>query len=179
MSDYIPITVINHDGTERTMDKGEFRSFFDALAETAKVLDERDDWDACKDALNEIPDLVIDSIGGYVPIQAWGTYQGEPCYFRARHQHATFSVGSWNSDGEMSSWMAKRQAGVQVCGEDDPYGAGYLPSALIPDLIGRVLIPNLQPRTKEEGEAELDAFSDMIKQMADAMTAARDAQKSE
>lgn len=38
-------------------------------------------------------DLRIDNIGGNCPVQAEGTINGEPFYFRARGRHWSFSVG--------------------------------------------------------------------------------------
>ncbi|MEP3616861.1 hypothetical protein [Parasphingorhabdus sp.] len=39
------------------------------------------------------PNIVIDMIGGNCPVQAEGTIEGKPFYFRARGQHWSLSVG--------------------------------------------------------------------------------------
>ena len=40
--------------------------------------------------------LVIDWLEGYCPVQAEGTYNGLPLYFKARWQTIYLEIGSWS-----------------------------------------------------------------------------------
>lgn len=170
---WFPITIVENDGTEKTLSDEESREFFRKLVDTSNYLTERDGREAWQAAIRElnskVPGLVLEQMGGYTPIQGSGTYEGDECYFRARGQIASFSVGTYDEDGNVTSWMAKRKAVAQVVPDDAPYAAGYLTPAECVVIIRDILIPNLQARTKEEGEQELQAYSDMIDSMADNM----------
>jgi len=43
-------------------------------------------------AMAEEPRIEMDYFGGSAPVQAWGTINGRPFYFRARHAHWSFAV---------------------------------------------------------------------------------------
>jgi len=47
--------------------------------------------------------LVIEHIGGYCPVQAEGTVDGVPFYFRARHQRWQFAIG-YDPVGVLLGW---------------------------------------------------------------------------
>lgn len=47
-------------------------------------------------------EIKIDYIGGVCPIQAEGTINGEPFYFRSRHQHWSLCIGENASLGSYS-----------------------------------------------------------------------------
>jgi len=64
--------------------------------------------------------LIIRSIGGHFPVQAEGTINGTPFYFRSRHEHWSMSIGpnpidicggyadGWHKEvvyGNGASWM--------------------------------------------------------------------------
>ena len=42
-------------------------------------------------------EIVIESLGGLCPVQANGTIDGEPFYFRARHEHWRVEIGPGNT----------------------------------------------------------------------------------
>lgn len=175
-----PITIVESDGTERQLTGDDAKSFWDAVQATSDYLTSRDGAKAWKDAVAElnrtVPGLELDRLGGYVPIQGEGTYEGESCYFRARGQHASFSVGTYHPDGMVTNWLAKRKATAQVVPDDDPFGAGYLTPAECVVIIREVLVPNLQEMSQEEGEAELQNFHDLVDKMVTRMNE-KDAKK--
>ena len=109
-------TLIEEDGTERPIQGDEARNFWNMVQETCNYLTQRDGrgaWDAARDELNKtVPNLHLTHLGGYTPIQGEGTYEGEECYFRARHQHAAFSVGTYDKDP--ADWV--RNLAVKVPG---------------------------------------------------------------
>lgn len=110
-------TIINNDGSERKLSREETDSFFTMIQDAAKRLEQRDGgeaWKAAREELNAtVPDLHLDQLGGYTPIQGYGTYQGEECYFRARYQHATFSVGTYGKDP--ADWLVKIAVKIPGC----------------------------------------------------------------
>jgi len=68
-------------------------------------------------------DLVIDTIGGNCPVQATGTINGKPFYFRARGEHWRIGVGGdpvmdpewsverrWGAGEFAASWMSEDEA---------------------------------------------------------------------
>lgn len=153
------ITLIEQDGTERKMTADEIDDVlkgFDVIAETTKD----HDWKAAARQIeNLVPDLVVEQLDGYVPIQGHGTYKGIEFYFRARYETATLSVGTYDEGGRVSSWMPRYQASMRV--SDDEFGAGWMsPDEVV--AIFPTLVEHLEPRTKEEGEATLDAFSKQV-----------------
>lgn len=65
-----------------------------------------------------MPNLTIDYLGGNCPVQAEGTLDGHPFYFRARGAHWSFGVGAepvCNPD-----WSYDEPYG------DGPYDAGWM-----------------------------------------------------
>lgn len=154
------MTFIGADGNPHVMTEQEAEKFWNAVRATTDALAERDkpeDWQSAIDELNAtIPGLKMTSLAGYVPIQGKGTYEGEACYFHARGQRATFSVGTHREGGDVDSWLPKRQAQVSV---DRPYAAGFLTPRECVEAI-RLLVANLAERTKEQGEAELAEYGD-------------------
>ena len=65
--------------------------------------------------------LEIVYLGGNCPVQADGTVDGVPFYFRARHQHWTFSVGA---DPVMEEdFLISNRYGT------GPHDAGWMPEA--------------------------------------------------
>lgn len=75
-------------------------------------------------ARGEISESIkIDMIGGNCPVQAEGTIDGKPFYFRARGEHWSFSVGTdaigdpdwhheekWGSGPYDAGWMSEETA---------------------------------------------------------------------
>lgn len=69
-------------------------------------------------------DLKINSIGGNCPVQAEGTINGVPFYFRARHEHWSLSIGEdpimrddawfyqepWPHGRFQAGWMSQEEA---------------------------------------------------------------------
>lgn len=51
-----------------------------------------------------VPGPSIESLGGNCPVQAEGTFDGEPFYFRARGSSITCEVGEWCWDGPVYEW---------------------------------------------------------------------------
>lgn len=100
-------SIVEPDGTERELSKEQTDAFFAMVQSVSDALDERgDDWKGAVRELNQaVPGLNLSHMGGYVPIQGYGTYQGEQCYFRARHQHASFSVGTYDKDP--ADWLKR------------------------------------------------------------------------
>lgn len=64
--------------------------------------------------------LEIEYIVGQCPVQAEGTVNGVPFYFRARHAHWTFSVGA-NPVMEEDFLISNRYG-------TGPHDAGYMPN---------------------------------------------------
>ena len=61
----------------------------------------------------------IDHIGGWCPVQAEGTIDGKPFYFRARGRR--WSLGIGGEPVGSPEWEVSKQWG------DGPYDAGYMP----------------------------------------------------
>lgn len=40
-----------------------------------------------------VPGLKFEELGGAAPVQGWGTYRGEPFFFRYRYNNAQLTVG--------------------------------------------------------------------------------------
>lgn len=75
------------------------------------------------------PVVKIDNIGGFCPVQAEGTINGAPFYFRARGQRWTIGIGG---DPVMKpDWFMEEAWGEQK------YDAGYMPEATAIDMIGK------------------------------------------
>lgn len=70
-----------------------------------------------------MPDVKIEWIGGNCPVQAEGTINGKPFYFRARGNHWSLDIGS-GEDGkhplETTVWDYVEPYG------DEPYVAGWM-----------------------------------------------------
>lgn len=71
---------------------------------------------------NGVTGVVVDWIGGNCPVQAEGTIDGEPFYFRARGQHWVCEIGIDRDIGG-SKWDCIREYGSH------PYGAGWMTEA--------------------------------------------------
>jgi len=65
------------------------------------------------------PWIVIDTIGGNCPVQAEGTIDGHPFYFRARGQH--WNIGIGGEPVGAPAWEHEEAYG------DGPFAAGYMP----------------------------------------------------
>jgi hypothetical protein len=63
-------------------------------------------------------EVIIDFLGGNCPVQADGTIDGVPFYFRARGQQWSIGIGSHPLDAP--TWYHRELWG------DDPYGAGWM-----------------------------------------------------
>jgi len=61
--------------------------------------------------------LYIEKIGGLCPVQAEGTIDGKPFYFRARHRQ--WSIGIGDDPVGAPEWHRREAWG------DGPYAAGY------------------------------------------------------
>lgn len=70
-----------------------------------------------------MPDFRLHDLGGNCPVQAEGTINGKPFYFRARHTSWTFSVGgdpyvapeweheeTWGDGSSDAGWMTAAEA---------------------------------------------------------------------
>jgi hypothetical protein len=64
-------------------------------------------------------EIKIDTIGGNCPVQAEGTINGKPFYFRARGQHWSLSIGGADLIGNPEFSYAEK------CG-DGPFTAGWI-----------------------------------------------------
>lgn len=64
-------------------------------------------------------DVIIDKIGGYCPVQAEGTIDGQPFHFRARHQHWLLAIGG-DDPADDPEWVYEEPYG------DGPSAAGYM-----------------------------------------------------
>lgn len=59
-----------------------------------------------------VPAIIIDSYGGNCPVQAEGTVNGKPFYFRARGEHWSMRIGGadvigdpeWRHEQEYGPW---------------------------------------------------------------------------
>lgn len=63
-------------------------------------------------------EVIIDRLGGNCPVQADGTIDGVPFYFRARGSHWSMGIGPQPIDAP--EWYHREL----WC--DDPYGAGWM-----------------------------------------------------
>lgn len=63
--------------------------------------------------------VVIEDIGGNCPVQAEGTIDGKPFYFRARGSHWSLSIGGEDVVGE-PEWRHEEPYG------DGPFDAGWM-----------------------------------------------------
>ena len=69
-------------------------------------------------------EVVVASIGGNCPVQAEGTVDGAPFYFRARGNSWSMSIGAKPVEvccGQADGWHMHRQWG------DEPFAAGWMP----------------------------------------------------
>jgi hypothetical protein len=66
------------------------------------------------------PVVTIDYIGDLCPVQADGTVNGKPFYFRARFQHWSMSIGGPDPICE-PEWYYEEEYGIE------PFAAGYMP----------------------------------------------------
>jgi hypothetical protein len=70
-----------------------------------------------------MPEIKIDMLGGNCPVQAFGTVNGKPFYFRARGEHWSMSIGGvdcigapeWHYEEPFGTWpeagwMSEEQA---------------------------------------------------------------------
>jgi hypothetical protein len=64
--------------------------------------------------------LVIEWLGGNCPVQAEGTINGQPFYFRARGQHWSIGVGGEDTVSN-PKWLREEEWG------DGPFAAGCMP----------------------------------------------------
>jgi hypothetical protein len=89
--------------------------------------------------------VVIDALGGVCPVQAEGTVDSEPFYFRARGQRWTMSIGGdvldcadWRSgaprgEGEYDAgWMSHDEAWEIIHREADLYLRGFFAGTTAP-----------------------------------------------
>lgn len=65
------------------------------------------------------PNLEIDTIGGYCPVQAEGTVFGKPFYFRARGQTWSFAWGDDPLDDAPQYYVVRRYS-------SEPFAAGWM-----------------------------------------------------
>lgn len=63
--------------------------------------------------------LIIDQLGGNCPVQAEGTIDGQPFYFRARGEHWAFHVGADDPVGDPEWTYAEEYPGGR-------YAAGWM-----------------------------------------------------
>jgi len=76
--------------------KDEFKNALHKLRESYKS-DERFAWNESNINLNDtFDDLVFSRAGGACPVQAEGSYQGQPFYFRYRWGFASLGLGGEN-----------------------------------------------------------------------------------
>lgn len=61
---------------------------------------------------------------GLCPVQAFGTVDGFPFYFRARHAHMSLAIAK-SKDGDPVDWVASWVYRVEY--GDNPHSAGYAP----------------------------------------------------
>ncbi|AHE56055.1 hypothetical protein [Sphingomonas sanxanigenens] len=66
-------------------------------------------------------DIEIASIGGYCPVQAEGSVDGQPFYFRARGEEWQLHIGP------REDWFSGREWWIEVPWTGETYGAGYMP----------------------------------------------------
>lgn len=64
------------------------------------------------------PDIQIDTIGGQCPVEAEGTINGTPFYFRARGQHWELRIGAKPLAAD--AWSYRQKYGTE------PYDAGWM-----------------------------------------------------
>jgi hypothetical protein len=64
------------------------------------------------------PDIQIAMIGGQCPVQAEGTIDGKPFYFRARGQHWELRIG--DDPMAATAWSHRQAYG------NEPYAAGWM-----------------------------------------------------
>ena len=64
------------------------------------------------------PVIKIDWMAGNCPVQAEGTIDGKPFYFRARHEHWSFHVG-----GDV---ISRPEWGIRERYSDEEYAAGWM-----------------------------------------------------
>lgn len=63
--------------------------------------------------------VIIECLGGNCPVQAEGTIDGIPFYFRARGEHWSMSIGGPDAVGQ-PEWYHEEEFG------DGPYDAGWM-----------------------------------------------------
>ena len=91
------------------------------------------------------PDITIDYLGGNCPVQAEGTVNGKPFYFRARGEHWSMSIGGadpvgepewdhaeWFGEWPDAGWMTPQQAEAFLRAAAARYAEG-LPGADLTD----------------------------------------------
>lgn len=164
-----PFILVEDDGTSRQISGEDARSFWKMVKETSDYLTERDGGGAWKQAVAElnrtVPGLALDHMGGYVPIQGYGTYQGEECYFRARHQHAALSVGTYDYDP--ADWLVRVVSRIPGCRKIDTLN-GYVirkeaapwiakPAIRIPGLRQKATVSGWNAKRKAEAQVCSDS----------------------
>lgn len=70
-------------------------------------------------------ELVIKHLGGFCPVQAEGTINGHPFYFRARHEEWTLGIAEWGQDPIDIDFEHQGYFVLQPYGEG-PEEAGYM-----------------------------------------------------
>ena len=65
------------------------------------------------------PEIVITCLGGNCPVQAEGTIDGKPFYFRSRGEHWSMSIGGEDVVGN-PEWRHEEEYG------DGPFEAGWI-----------------------------------------------------
>lgn len=66
-----------------------------------------------------LPEIAVGDIGGYCPVQAEGTFDGVPFYFRARGERWTIGVGG-DDIWLKPDWFYEEPYG------DGPFAAGWM-----------------------------------------------------
>lgn len=95
------------------------------------------------------PDITIDGIYGNCPVQAEGTINGKPFYFRARGDHWSLGIGSepvgnpewehseWFGEWPDAGWMTVERAEAFLRAAADRYANG-LPAGRLEDDLARM-----------------------------------------
>ncbi len=86
------------------------------------------------------PFLQIDTIGGVCPVQAEGTVNGFPFYFRARHNCWTFSVDLDGNDPVDVSLGWKKGIHYENAWGETEDAAGYMPTETALHIIGQCAV---------------------------------------
>lgn len=121
----------------------------DHIADSSKMVLDLDKLEALADA--ELP-VSITGIGGNCPVQAEGTIDGAPFYFRARGEHWSIEIGGGFVLEDTAKGIPGEGFYLEEEWGDGPFSAGWMPEEEAKALIYRSARAFLARAAQMDGE---------------------------